>query len=407
MKKVLQISFMASYENCKEAGGNTDIFYIKRLATDDTIDFRLLAFEDFDDEYHKVIESHKANHITSDVCKRDRDLKSKIIRRIKDIPSRYFLTDKNGNFTSSYYREKIQQYLNKYKQEGYNPDVIIVEWTQVVLFIDEIKQIFPKAKCIAIEVDVSYLGVDRKRRRETSRLKRAILGNRYKKLKEAELLALQKFDLVYTQNQKDLELLKTENYMFPNLSWIAPWYNQSLINNQRNVDWNNPFIIFYGAMGRPENYLSVKWFIENVMPLINKTIKFLIIGSGSETVKNYASEQIIVAGFVDDVSDLFSRCLCMVAPLVLGAGIKVKVLEAMTAGIPVLTNDIGIEGIIAEDRKDYFYCKEPQDYVNVINNIVRGKVNLNMISLNARKNILDNYDFYKSADTLLETIKSL
>ncbi|MDE6847680.1 MAG: glycosyltransferase, partial [Lachnospiraceae bacterium] len=53
---------------------------------------------------------------------------------------------------------------------------------------------------------------------------------------------------------------------------------------------------------------------------------------------------------------------CMAAPLLLGAGIKVKVLEAMSAGVPVLTNDIGIEGIGCRPGQEYLHCETPQDY---------------------------------------------
>lgn len=407
MKKVLFIPFMATYDKSKGAGCKNENYYIKQIAADHDIDFRLLTFEDFDDEYDALMEDLQKYHICNDVCVRDRHVWSKIIRGVKNIPSRYFPLDKYGNFTSKYYLENIQKYLKKYKKEGYNPDVIILGWTQVILFVEEIKRIFPFAKYIALEEDVSYLGIFRKRNREASRIRRIVLQNQYNRLKKAELEALSKYDLVFTNNPKDMKLLQSDGLKIKGLSWIAPWYNQFPQGTERNIDWNNPFIIYYGAMGRPENSLSAEWFINNVLPLIDQKIKFVIIGSGAENIRHLASERVIVTGFVEDVSVYFSRCICMAASLVLGAGIKIKVLEAMSAGIPVLTNSIGIEGIVAEDNRDFFLCEKPEDYIEAIDRIINGDVDLNLISQNARKIIFENYDFHKSSLKLLESVKCL
>ena len=75
----------------------------------------------------------------------------------------------------------------------------------------------------------------------------------------------------------------------------------------------------------------------------------------------FKPDVITVTGFVKEISKYFEQSLCLVAPLVLGAGIKIKVLEAMSAGLPVLTNQIGIEGIPAQNGIHYYYCERPQE----------------------------------------------
>jgi glycosyltransferase involved in cell wall biosynthesis len=52
-------------------------------------------------------------------------------------------------------------------------------------------------------------------------------------------------------------------------------------------------------------------------------------------------------GYVDDLGALFRSCLALVAPLTEGGGIKIKILEAMARGLPVITTPIGAEGIVA------------------------------------------------------------
>ena len=82
-------------------------------------------------------------------------------------------------------------------------------------------------------------------------------------------------------------------------------------------------------MSRPENYLSAIWFIDNVMPLLKSdNYRFVILGSRPpEELKKRECTKIVITGFVESIVPYFEKSMCMVAPLVLGAGIKVKIIE--------------------------------------------------------------------------------
>ena len=155
-------------------------------------------------------------------------------------------------------------------------------------------------------------------------------------------------------------------------------------------------ILFFGAMSRPENSLSAIWFIENVMPLISDLdIRFVILGSNPTTeLKNFQSERIIITGFVESIVPYFESAVCLVAPLVLGAGIKVKILEGLSSGCPVITNQIGIEGIHAKDGIEYVFASEPTEYEKAIREAVSG--GLERIGLSGRQFIQKEYDLDKS-----------
>lgn len=82
--------------------------------------------------------------------------------------------------------------------------------------------------------------------------------------------------------------------------------------------------------------------------------------------------------------------MCFVSPLLTGAGIKIKVIEALSAKIPVLTNEIGIEGIQAIDGVSYFKCENALDYERVIRNILQGKENTSEIA-DAQVKVIEEY----------------
>ena len=73
--------------------------------------------------------------------------------------------------------------------------------------------------------------------------------------------------------------------------------------------------------------MSALWFIDNVLPLLSDIdIRFVVLGSNpTEELKAKESARVHVTGFVDAVEPYFEKSMCLVAPLVLGAGIKVKV----------------------------------------------------------------------------------
>ena len=109
-------------------------------------------------------------------------------------------------------------------------------------------------------------------------------------------------------------------------------------------------------------------------------------------------------GYIEDVSEYFSTCLCLAAPLQLGAGIKIKILEALSAGVPVLTNDIGIEGIGAVDRKEYINCKSPQDYAEAVRALRRNFNVTKQLSENSRRFIKEQYQITDRLEKLINKI---
>lgn len=125
------------------------------------------------------------------------------------------------------------------------------------------------------------------------------------------------------------------------------------------------------ALNRVENVKSALWFYENVFCKLKDTSwNLVLLGSHPDEKLVFLSQQderVIVTGFVKDIRPWLQNCACMIAPLVMGAGIKVKVLEALSAGVPLLTNEIGMEGINAENEKEYFHCQTAEDYLGITN----------------------------------------
>ncbi len=108
-------------------------------------------------------------------------------------------------------------------------------------------------------------------------------------------------------------------------------------------------LLFWGLMSRSENEDAVTWFAQEVLPRVRQRrpgARFLIAGANpGPNVQALAGPGIEVLGFVEDPLPLFSEVAMAVAPLRLGSGIKIKVVEYLAAGIPTVATTAGAEGI--------------------------------------------------------------
>jgi len=401
MKKILWISYCVPYDGVAHAGGKVHNFYIKELAREN-YDISLLTFSHYD-ELKKI-----------DLI--EYGINNKIIVHHNTLGSKLFwgmLSNLRGINMFSGYAELVTPFVEYHLRKAIKhldtwnekPDVIILQWTQIVLFIDLIKKIFPNIPVICIEEDVSFLSYERKIKNSKNIAIKIIKNGQYNRLKGKELHALSMTDYIITSNKKDKAILEQCNIRKSIWTW-TPYFKKytDFLNTGESKN-----VIFYGAMNREENYKSVIWFIEKVWGYIDDNdAKLYIIGNNpNKKLYEYACDDVIITGFVDDVSRFFMNACCMVAPLLLGAGIKIKILEAMSAGIPVLTNDIGIEGVFAKPDIDYYHCNTAKDYIAKLNEIMDGFSNRDIIGRNAQYFITQNYDYNKTAKEFLELIEKI
>lgn len=393
---------MAPYDKVPHAGGQIENYHVKKINSDSRLNLKLISFCS-DDEYEKISADLHGYNVDFYIIPRSHKMSFSTVKRA--ISYRLGMAnpfDKYGGATYRYYLDNIKAIIEKLN--SYSPDIVILQWTQIGIFLPEIKALYPNAKFVMIEEDVMFLSYQRKMD-QAQGLRKKFAEMRFKSEKKYEVKALKQADLIVLNNPKDEKLvndLKIYN------TWYWTPYFHSMLDVSRDEQSNND-IIFYGAMHRKENRDTVIWFIENVLnKLSDLDVRFVIVGSKpSEDLYKYKSERVIITGFVDDVSTYFRKALCLAAPLVMGAGVKIKVLEAMSAGIPVITNHIGIEGIPAEDKKDYLNCETPDEYVKAITLLYNDRNYGKVIGEHGREFIRSSYNFENDAETFKEKLLSL
>ena len=399
MKKILFVSGVTPYDSVSHAGGKTINSYVKALSHNFEVAVVSLAYESEIDKMD--LEEYG---IVSMVGIIKNDIFHKILRRFYDWSYFYNKRDHFANLSPLSQRNALLKMLKILKKKGYSPDIIQLEYTHIIFLAEQIKTIYPNAMIVASEHDVTFLRLEREMIYTTEKKKKKVVQNRYSICKKVELDILRRCNLIVTHNIKDAKLLVENGLSKKYIYSIVPHYMH--LEPISYCQTSNK-VFFFGAMGRRENYLSAIWFIENVLPQLDNITFYVVGGNPPNQLKQYESDKVIITGFVDQVDKYFKDSLCMVAPLVLGAGIKVKILEAMSAGVVTLTNDIGIEGIPAKDGIEYIFCKEPSDYVDAIKQLQTGKILGKDISDGARSFTQKEFNLEDSIKRYAETLLKL
>ena len=399
--KILWLSMFAPISKATSGGGQTFNYYFKQFIQDERFDIRIITCANYSEK--EIVEKELApiKHYAV-YWGNPGDFKFK---KLPNIESKLNILNRFAQLVSNSDVAEIEAVLRLYKVEGYQPQVVILEWTNMLMLSGIVKKYFPNACVVASEHDVTFIGYKRKVN-YYSGIKKIIWQIKYLHEKRLELYNLRHCDLILPHNSDNIEILVELGIPKEKLLGLVPFY-KDMTDTIRNS--NNKDVLFFGAMSRPENSLSAKWFIDNVLPRIEDLgVRFVILGSNPpEYLKKLEKDNIHITGFVDSIEPYFSESMCLVAPLVLGAGIKIKVLEALSSGIPVLTNSVGIEGIPAENKKEFYYCVKPEEYEQIIRLIYAGKIDENQMEKDSKNFILNSFSYKKFSEVYRNKIAEM
>lgn len=394
MKQILWISLRAPYDLVPHGGGKTHNFYIKKFNESKKFNIHLLSFC-YESEKEKAQIDLNNYGISNDIS---------VIKRNEFL--RNFLGKIGLPISLLEYRfviKEIKRKATSLRDKGYNPDFIFLHWTEIVMMSRYIKKIFPSSKLISIEEDVTFLKLQRKYLMGRG-VKKLLLLFQYRVIRRKELNGLKDSTLVVLNNHKDYELVVSHGIEKNKAFETSPYFEDFSYIKRRPVKGN---IIFWGAMNRPENIEAVLWFVNNVWEFLENT-KFVVVGAKPpQKIIDLKEKDVEVTGFVNSPDQYFEDCMCMVVPLQMGAGIKIKVLEAMSAGVPVLTNSIGIEGIKAKNGVDYFFCEKPEEFKEAIEEIMYDFSVGQKIGNNAKRNIKKNYSINEDILKFINKVENL
>lgn len=191
---------------------------------------------------------------------------------------------------------------------------------------------------------------------------------------------------------------------------IAPKTPTYVVHNGVDIEYFRPLggpqagnsLVFEGNMGFAPNIEAAVFFVREVMPLIKKRhpVRLTLVGNRpSAEVMSLAGEDVEVTGFVEDIRPLIDRASVFVCPMLTGAGIKNKLLQAWAMAKPVVATAMSTGGLLADDGHNILIANKPEAIADAIIRLLRDPAIATRLGNAARQTVEKHYTWEaKSAE---------
>ena len=157
-----------------------------------------------------------------------------------------------------------------------------------------------------------------------------------------------------------------------------------------------PSLFHIGSMNWIPNQESIRWFLEKVWPaLFQRHQELNLYLAGREMpdwLLNLNQTGVVIAGEVDDARAFMHDKSVMIAPLLSGSGIRIKIIEGMLEGKAIVSTSIGAEGIEAENGRHLLLADTPEDFIAAIERCISDRTFCHNLGMQAREMLLTTYD---------------
>jgi len=264
-------------------------------------------------------------------------------------------------------------------------------------------------------------------------LKKLFVESQAKLLQEQEKQLFEKADVCFSitgiDKQKALELSPKANVVVASAG--VDLKNFKPLETERNGNQ----IIIATTFNWVHNVNGLRWFIDSVLPLIrkqNSAAYLSIIGKNipreffekarlendnlsfepkSSQDYNQGSNHIPnglqLLGYVPSVTPFLNKASVYIAPLFVGSGIRIKILEAMAMELPVVATPVSAEGIEACEKDGLFICSNPEDFAEKVLFLLNNYEAARKLGENARKLIEQKYTWERNIGIMINEYERL
>jgi GT2 family glycosyltransferase/glycosyltransferase involved in cell wall biosynthesis len=171
-------------------------------------------------------------------------------------------------------------------------------------------------------------------------------------------------------------------------------------------------MFFVGSFRHDPNRVAVDWFVRRVLPMLlarRPNVKLVIAGSDPPPAHAYAgsAEHLEMLGYVEDVREPLARYSVFVCPILSGSGVRVKLLEAFAAGIPVVSTSIGAEGLAGGDGEFCALADDPVMFAERVLELLEEPEAAAEMATRARAEVEAHWDMAAITRKLVEGYREL
>lgn len=279
-----------------------------------------------------------------------------------------------------YFSEKPRSYVDTFDStvkvaieevmHKVDPDVVIVSTLEMAQYVIGSFSV----PSILIDHNCEFAVLKRSQKHETNRFKRFQRKAGWMKTARWESKICHTYDAVVMPTEGDRRQMME----------FAPHLNNiHVIPNGVDTDYFDPMkwsptkdrLVYNGSMTYDANLDAVHYFASEIYPLLKQkhpNIKLVVTGrtDGVDLEKIKECSGIELTGFVEDIRKVLYSSYACVIPLRLGGGMRLKIPEAMAAGVPVVSTSMGAEGLNSENNKHLLIADTPNDFSMAVERIL-------------------------------------
>jgi glycosyltransferase involved in cell wall biosynthesis len=271
------------------------------------------------------------------ICRWKAELKKRIAEKISSVSGKPALSD----FATSALRSVLRQLL---KKNSYH--IFLNSYVYWEKLADE----FPAntVKCI----DIHDLITLNEHMRSGSRDFR--LGRMF----QQEINAINKYDYAFSISEEEMLLLQPfcSRAQFINIP----------VTFKENFSGKNIYkfdAIFVGS-DNPFNKQGIVWFLNKVYPLLPRTMTFAVVGKVARDIE--AKPNLALIPFAENLDAIYDVARMVICPILGGTGLKVKVVEALAHGKPLVTTPEGLSGILQKNDNGCIVAHNPEAFAKAM-----------------------------------------
>jgi polysaccharide biosynthesis protein PslH len=369
-------------------------------------DLTLLSFSDSNNATYvgTPLESFCTRIETMDTPSRSRNdrMRDLFLSRDPDIARRLY---------SPAFEKRLKQLISE-KQF----DLIQFEGIEVACYLPVVKQMGTRAKLVYdafnAEAAMQYaiFEIDRGRLRRWPAAAYSLVQSR--RISKFEAALCHQSDLVIAVSSEDAVILqrfhpKTSIPVVANGIFTDEYEQESA-----EISLGVHALVFTGKMDYRPNVDAVQWFTDQILPLVKQTTadtKFYIVGqkphANLEHLRDNAS--VVVTGWVESVLPYLKGAAVYVAPLRMGSGTRLKILEAMAAGCAVVATTLAASGMQRDTEMGMLIVDDPEQMADTIIKLLNTTEQRQKMGDAARRYVKTNYDWSVLIPHLLDAYKAI
>ncbi len=248
-------------------------------------------------------------------------------------------------------------------------DVVYIDHLGMAVYLPLVRRLAPRARFVLEQHNVESDFFAQYAERQTNPVKRAVARSEHETARRWEIATMKKVDAVVAISTSDADAFRAmagvDAHVVPQVMPLSrrPW-----------TSGRKKRLVYLGNLTWHPNVEGLDWFVQEVWPHVRANAPDAVLDIGGSGLppgtvpEKWRAAGVNVVGFVADLEVFYEGAVGFLAPILGGSGVRIKVLEAFRAGLPLVTTDAGALGLPIQHGEHALIGNDARAYAD---NVVR------------------------------------